>query len=121
VVLVSDRDIRRLNRRFLGKDCLTDVLAFPYAAASEGFQGPPRAAGVASGEAARPPFGDIYIAFGVARRQARELGHPLLEELLTLAAHGALHLAGYDDHAPARRRVMFARQDRIVRGLLGGR
>jgi len=32
-----------------------------------------------------------------------------------LAVHGTLHLLGYDDHAPADRSRMFARQDLILR------
>ena len=41
-------------------------------------------------------LGDIAIAAGVARRQARAHGHPLRTEVRTLALHGLLHLLGYD-------------------------
>jgi probable rRNA maturation factor len=82
VALVSDRVVRRLNRQFAGKDATTDVLSFP-----------------ASGPRVAVPFlGDIVIATGVARRQAREAGHSLLAEIKTLALHGLLHLLGYDHH-----------------------
>ena len=43
-----------------------------------------------------PYLGDIVIATGVARRQARAAGHPLGAELRCLALHGLLHLLGYD-------------------------
>ena len=105
LIFVSDREIRRVNRRFLNHDYATDVIAFRYEDHAR-----------VLGEDA--PFGDIYVARGVARRQAREQGHSLLEELLTLSVHGALHLAGYDDKTPAARRRMFARQDRLVRRFL---
>jgi rRNA maturation RNase YbeY len=103
VLLTRDAAMRRLNRRALRHDRVTDVLAFPYA---DGTGRP--------GE----PFGDIAVCVPQAARQARALGHPLLTELVLLAAHGALHLAGHDDRAPAPRRRMFAAQDRIVRRLL---
>lgn len=108
VVLVSDREILTLNRRLLGHDYPTDVISVGH---QEGAPMPvPR--GI------EPPFGDVYVARDVARRQAREAGRPWFEELLTLAVHGTLHLVGYDDGAPAAKRRMFARQDRLVRRAL---
>jgi probable rRNA maturation factor len=41
-------------------------------------------------------IGDIVIARGVARRQARDAGHSELTEWRVLALHGLLHLLGYD-------------------------
>jgi probable rRNA maturation factor len=79
IALVPDRTIRRLNRDYLGMDRVTDVLSFP---------------------ASRGPFlGDIAVATGVARRQAREQGHSVRTELRVLALHGLLHLLGYDHDA----------------------
>ena len=76
VALVTDRRIQQLNRQFRGKDIPTDVLSFP---------------------ADEPEtLGDVVIARGVARRQAREAGHELATEIRVLALHGLLHLLGYD-------------------------
>ena len=80
--LVSDRRMRELNRRFRGRNATTDVLSFPA--------GPPP-----SGTDERP-LGDIVISVPAARRQARDVGHSLDDELKTLALHGYLHLLGYD-------------------------
>jgi probable rRNA maturation factor len=80
VALVSDAHMRQLNRRFAGRDSLTDVLTFP-----------------AAGQAGQ--LGDIVIATGVAARQARRAGHSLRTELRVLALHGLLHILGYDHHA----------------------
>jgi len=41
-------------------------------------------------------LGDIVIARGMARRQAREAGHSEATEMKVLALHGLLHLLGYD-------------------------
>ena len=51
---------------------------------------------------AREPrfLGDIVIATGVARRQARQRGHSYATELRVLALHGFLHLLGYDHDDP---------------------
>ncbi len=79
IALVGDATMRRLNRRYAGNDRATDVLSFPA-------DGPAGA------------LGDIAIATGVARRQARNAGHSYARELRTLALHGLLHLLGHDHH-----------------------
>lgn len=83
IALVSDARVCALNRAYRRKDAPTDVLSF---AAS----GPP------PGAPGRRDLGDIVIARGVARRQARAAGHSELTELKILALHGLLHLLGYD-------------------------
>lgn len=90
IALVGDARVRTLNRRYRRKDRATDVLSFPAAAES------------ASRErrAASRDLGDIVIATGVARRQAKAAGHSLQAELRVLALHGLLHLLGYDHHDP---------------------
>jgi probable rRNA maturation factor len=81
VALVSDRRVRALNRTYRRKDYATDVLSFP----------------ASSQPLAPSPFlGDIVIARGVARRQARDARHSERTELRVLALHGLLHLLGYD-------------------------
>ena len=82
VALVSDARVRALNGRYRRKDQATDVLSFPGGGASPGED-----SGV---------LGEIVIATGVARRQARAAGHPVQTELRVLALHGLLHLLGYD-------------------------
>jgi probable rRNA maturation factor len=96
VALVSDARIRALNRQFRRRDRATDVLSFEP--------------------------GDIVIATGVARRQAREAGHPYADELKVLALHGLLHLMGYDHHRPsdAGRMARLERRLRARGGLRAG-
>jgi probable rRNA maturation factor len=87
VALVSDARIRELNRTYRGKDDATDVLSF----------GEPDALSFQPSALSPEPFlGEIVIARGVARRQAREAGHSEQTELRVLALHGLLHLLGYD-------------------------
>ena len=110
VALVCDRKMRDLNRRYRGIDRATDVLSFPVTVAVAPDAGIDSAAGGApdaedgsAGDPARTEpaagerhLGDIVIATGVARRQARAAGHRLGAELRCLALHGLLHLLGYD-------------------------
>jgi probable rRNA maturation factor len=96
VLLTGDREIRRLNRRFRGKNKATDVLSFPAETV-----GPVEIAG------------DLAISVDTARRQAMEQGHPLGTEIKVLILHGVLHLAGYDHEADT---GQMARRERLLRG-----
>ena len=108
VALVTDARIRQLNARYRRKDAATDVLSFPSdppAFAAKRLRRGLAMAGAhmhASGGGRIPhpgsaqSLGDIVIATGVARRQAREAGHSYSTELRVLALHGLLHLLGYD-------------------------
>lgn len=113
LILVNDEEIQRINKKFLGHDYKTDVIAFPYEN-----DGSPPSGHFPSPRGRESGFGDIYIGLDVARRQAGELGHDLFQELLTLAVHGALHLVGYDDHNPADKKKMFVRQEAVVKRML---
>ena len=93
LMCVDDRAIRSLNRRFLGKNRSTDVLAFE------------------ADEAGNVPLlGEIVISWETARRQAKRLGHSLEEELSLMTIHGLLHLVGYDDTDPTEARLMHERE-----------
>lgn len=76
VAMVGDATMRRFNRQFRDKDYATDVLSFPS---------------IGPGD-----LGEIAIATGVCRRQARAAGHAEAIEARVLALHGLLHLMGYD-------------------------
>jgi probable rRNA maturation factor len=92
VALVSDRRVRALNQTYRRKDYATDVLSFPNRADRSN----PSNTQSLIPNPFNPFLGDIVIARGVARRQARAAGHSEQTELRVLALHGLLHLLGYD-------------------------
>ena len=105
IALVTDAKMRRLNRDHRGVDRATDVLSFPpdspyvgrsFSSASVAGLKPASVAGLKPGATYVNFLGDIAIATGVARRQAREHRHSIAVELRVLALHGLLHLLGYD-------------------------
>jgi probable rRNA maturation factor len=110
VAIVSDAKIKSLNHRYLGIDKATDVLSFP---ANEGARG--------KGPLV-PSLGDIVIARGLARKQARILGHSEQAEFRVLALHGLLHLLGYDHEVDAgemaRVEARLRREAGLPRGLI---
>jgi rRNA maturation RNase YbeY len=92
VVFHGDRASRRLNAAWLRHDRVTDVISFLLDAGS-GFDG------------------EVYVNLDQARRQADRFGVRFGTEVGRLVAHGALHLAGYDDRTAAGRRRMTERED----------
>jgi len=109
VLLVGDRRMRRLNRRFRHKDRTTDVLAFAFREA--------RAPHRFHRSAAH--LGDVVIALPTAQRQARTAGYPLEEEVVTLLIHGVLHLCGYDHERSRAEASRMQKKERQLRRSLG--
>jgi probable rRNA maturation factor len=94
IALVSDARVRGLNRLYRRQDHATDVLSFPARLKAQPLE--TRHNGVSVNPPVDEFLGDIVIARGVARRQARAARHSELTELRVLALHGLLHLLGYD-------------------------
>jgi probable rRNA maturation factor len=105
VLLADDSTIADLNAAYRGKPGPTDVLSF-----SQTEQAPHMPAFVVS-PADDDVLGDIVISLDAARRQAHERRVSTEDELAALAAHGALHLLGYDDETDAGADEMRARSD----------
>jgi len=89
VILISDRKISELHRRYMNVAAPTDVITFQH--------------------------GEIFISTETARRQARQVGATTLGEIRLYIVHGLLHLHGLDDQTPAAARRMARMQERIVR------
>ncbi len=103
LVLVDDRRIAAVHRRWLGVPGPTDVITFDLSAGAAG----PAAIG--------PLVGDIVVSTETARRMARAVGWTPRQELAYYVVHGILHLTGHDDHEPADRRAMRARERAVMK------
>ena len=91
VVLTSDGAVKRLNARYRGRNKPTNVLTFDS--------------------------GDVILAAGVVRREARAAGRRVAHVLAHLVVHGALHLDGHDHGAVGEARRMELREARILHRL----
>jgi probable rRNA maturation factor len=96
--------MRALNLRYRRKDRTTDVLSFGQATGRA--KGEKAAKTLQRDEDGELDVGDIVISPAQARRQARRRKATLGREIAFLAAHGALHLLGFDDRTPAGYREM---------------
>jgi len=88
VVLASDTAVKRLNARHRGRNKPTNVLTFES--------------------------GDIILALGVVKREARSAGRRPSHHLAHLVVHGALHLQGYDHDLPGDARRMEMAETRLL-------
>jgi probable rRNA maturation factor len=96
-LLTDDRELRRLNRRFRGSDCSTDVLSFP-----------------------NQNGGDIAISLERAAAQAAGHGHTVFDEIRILMLHGVLHLSGLDHESDSGEMARAERRWRRKFGLPNG-
>ena len=88
VVLVSDRRMAELHRRFLHEPGPTDVITFQH--------------------------GEIFVSTETARRQARRFGTTAEHEMRLYLAHGLLHLHGFDDTDARSAAEMQRTQEKLV-------
>jgi probable rRNA maturation factor len=98
ILLSHDSRLRELNREFRGMDKPTNVLAFP--SGTSGY------------------LGDVAIALGVVKREARAQHKSVPAHAAHLAAHGILHLKGYD-HVTASDRAIMERTETLILARLG--
>jgi probable rRNA maturation factor len=105
LTFVGRDKIRALNRIYLGRDRVTDVIAFDL---SDGEKTACRK------EGRKTLVGDIYICLPRAREQAAFHSVPEEEELARLAAHGVLHVLGFDHQKSRESRRMKMLQEQAV-------
>ena len=104
--LTDDTEIQALNAQYREQNKPTDVLAF---AALE--LDCPQSVEMRS----LPLYlGDIIISVDTANYQAQQHGHTLKTELAWLAAHGLLHLLGWDHPDEAHLVQMLTQQDILL-------
>ena len=88
VSIVDDKEMISLNKKYLNKDNTTDVLSFSINDENK--------------ESMEYYLGDVVINKDQAKKQAKEYGNSVEQEIADLSAHGVLHLLGVhhdgDDH-----------------------
>jgi len=129
LVLADDACLRRLNRRYRGRNRSTDVLSFLYGRATNlprpfrANGGKHRDATAATASSQEPctgaagPDAELYVSLARAAAQARERRHALRCELMLLALHGMLHLQGHDHERAIDARRMRAAETPHLRWL----
>ena len=100
IMFVRNNLIRKYNKEFLNRDNPTDVISF------EG--------SLSSGSA-----GDIVISVEKAAEYADQNNIDVNEELARYVIHGILHCLGYEDTTRNEKKVMFKRQEKLLKDWKG--
>ena len=104
LIIVDNDYIHKLNKEYRNIDRETDVITFALEDEKD----------LVLPEEVRV-LGDIYISIDKARSQAEEYGHSFKREICFLAIHGFYHLLGYDHMNEEDEKVMFAKQEEVLK------
>jgi probable rRNA maturation factor len=97
IVVMNDRDMVKLNGEHLGHWYTTDVVSFPLEKSRKGYID-----------------GEVYVNIDQARRQAKEYGVTIRNEVSRLVVHGILHLLGHDDRTGKQKLQMTKLENRYL-------
>lgn len=92
-IFCSDEYLLSLNKEFLDHDTLTDILTFTMS------------------DSPLPIVSEIYISIDRVKENASDLKIQFANELNRVIIHGVLHLCGYSDHSPEKKREMTGKED----------
>lgn len=87
-IFCSDKNLRKINHKYLEHDFNTDVISFLLSSEDE------------------PVFGEVYLSTDRVKDNAKRYGVSYQNELLRVLIHGALHLSGFKDKTKAQRKIM---------------
>ncbi len=95
--LVEAKEMEKVNQTFLQHTGSTDVITFDY------------------NEPSSPTLrGEIFICIDDAIAQSKEFKTSWQAELTRYAVHSILHLMGFDDLVPEKRRTMKREENRLM-------
>ena len=112
ITLTNPENIRKLNKEYRNIDRETDVLSFPMFEKNEidlkiKNQDFPN----------EDILGDMVISIQRVEEQAKEYGHSFKRELSYMVVHSFYHLMGYDHIEEDDKKVMRAKEEKILQKL----
>ncbi len=109
LIIVNNKEIKKINQKYRNKNYATDILSFPQGAIEIHKQ------------IGYYLLGDMYVSFEKIESQAKEFGHSSKREWAYIFTHGLLHLFGYDHIKKSEEEKMNALTDKIMKKIKVGR
>lgn len=99
IILVNEMEIIEINRKYLEKEYVTDIISFNYS------------------EELNPQCieGTLFCCLPRISEQSREFGVTVQSEFARIFVHGLLHLASYEDDSPKKKEQMTAYENEILK------
>jgi len=94
-IFCSDSYLLKINREFLSRDYLTDVISFDLSPDTNA-------------------EGEVYISIDRIRANASLFKRPIVEELHRVIFHGSLHVCGYGDGTGKQKKQMTSLENRYL-------
>lgn len=96
IILCDDKFLLKLNKHFLKKSTLTDIITFP------------------ANENTELISGDLYISRERVKENALMYNTTIFNELSRVMIHGILHLLGYADESEKEKDIMRRKEEKCL-------
>ena len=96
IILCDDDYLLKLNKKYLKRNTLTDIICFPMIDQNKTISG------------------DIFISIQRVKENAKIYKCPLSNELSRVIAHGILHLLGYNDRNLSEKKIMNRKEEQYL-------
>jgi len=93
IIFCSDKELIAINKKYLEKDYLTDVITFDMS------------------EIESEVSGDIFISVERVRENAKRFSQSIEKEMNRIVIHGVLHLVGYNDSSKEEKQLMVVKEN----------
>jgi rRNA maturation RNase YbeY len=98
-IFCSEEEILRINKLYLNHDYYTDIITFDY---SENDR----------------LSGDLFISLQTVKTNSEKFKTKYDEELRRAMIHGILHLCGYEDNTPSKKKIMREKEEEALGGII---
>lgn len=105
--IVTDDEIKSINKEYRFKDKVTDVITFSYEDVDN-----------FNDLFAVRELGDVFIAIDYVNNNCKLIGNTMSREVSFVLAHGILHTLGYSHDTLEDEKVMFELQEKLIREVI---
>ena len=91
-IFCSDEEILRINQSYLNHDYYTDIITFDYSESDK-------------------LSGDLFISLETVKTNSEKFKTNYIKELHRVMIHGILHLCGYEDNTPEKKKIIRSKED----------